>query len=83
MGEAEALIEKQLKRLGEIEAIVADARAAVDAGAPPALTEVLELARQGDQLLERVERAKGLYASLLRKFKQEEKSRASRGAVGR
>ena len=81
--EVEPLIEKQLKRLGEIEMIVANAREEVDAGAAPALTEILELAKQGDQLLERVERAKGLYASLLKKFKQEEKLRASGDAAER
>ena len=83
MAEVEPLIEKQLKRLGEIEGIVAEARAAVDAGAAPALTEVLELARQGDQLLERVERAKGLYAALLKRFNQEKKARASSSSARR
>ncbi len=77
MAEVDQLIKKQLLRLGEIEMIVAEARKAVDEGAAPALTEVLELARQGDQLLERVKLVKGLYAALWKESIREKKARAS------
>ncbi len=80
--EVESLIEKQLKRLGEIELIVSNARIAVGLGLSPALTEIHELAKEGDQLMERVRLAKGLYAELLKKFRQEKKSPSSDNSAG-
>ena len=69
------IIAKRLDNLGEIEAIVAKARKAVDEGAEPAMIEIHEMAKQGDQLLKRVELAKGIYADLLKKFKSEKQTR--------
>jgi hypothetical protein len=77
MTEVESLIEKQLSRLSEIEVMVAHAHEAVDNGVAAALTEILELAREGDALLERVELVKGIYRNLLKTYAQEKKSKAA------
>jgi hypothetical protein len=47
------------------------ARKTVDDGAASPLTEIIELAREGDPLPERVERVKGVYARLLKDFNRE------------
>lgn len=71
----EQLIDKRLEQLQEIEKIVADARQNVKDGASPGLIEIQELAQQGEQLLERVQIARTLYAKLRRTFADEMKLR--------
>jgi hypothetical protein len=71
----EKLVAKRLQQLGEIEHIVADARAAVANGASPSLIEIQELAKQGDQLLDRVRRARRNYAQLREIYEREKKLR--------
>lgn len=71
----EQLIDKRLEQLKEIEKIVADARLAVKEDASPGLIEIQELARQGEQLLERVQLARTNYAKLRRTLANEMKLR--------
>mgnify|MGYP002806233330 FL=1 len=75
MDKVQGLIETQLQRLSEIESIVAEAKLVVKRGASPELTETIELAKQGDQLLERVALVRDLYADLLRTHAKEMKIR--------
>ena len=72
---AERLIEKRREQLKEIEQIVADAKQSVADGLSPALIEIHELAKQGEQLLERVQIARGNYSQLLQTFEAEKKLR--------
>ena len=68
---AESLINKRLEQLKEIEQIVADAKQAVRDGLSPAIIEIHELAKQGDQLLERVRIARKIHDELRQTYARE------------
>lgn len=68
MDEVEGLITRRRQQLEEIETIVAEAKESVKDGASPALIETHELAKQGDELLRRVEIARENYTNLMRRF---------------
>lgn len=73
--QVESLIAKRLKQLDEIEQIVADARLSVKEGASPALIEEQELARQGDELMERVRASREDYGKLKEVYESEKRLR--------
>jgi len=71
LDEVEPLIAKRLQQLDEIETIVAEAKQSVKDDGSPALIEIHELAKQGDELLQRVRLARGNYARLRKTLEAE------------
>lgn len=74
----DSLIDDRLESLRQIEQIVEDARERADAGQlEPSNREILELAEQGDALMERVTLARELYAALRQTATRERTRRAT------